>query len=136
MAVLVLNDASVTINSVDLSDHIAQVTLSRSATEVDVTAFGNTARRVTGGLKETSITLSFHQDYAATEVEATIYPLIGTVTTVVVKPTSAATSATNPEYTLSCLVTEWNPVAGQVGNLSTVDVTWPGDGDITKSTGA
>lgn len=134
MAVLVLNDASVTINSIDLSDHIAQVTLSRSATEVDITAFGSTAKKVTGGLKETSITLSFHQDYAASEVEATIYPLIGTVTTVVVKPTSSAVGATNPSYTLECLVTEWSPVAGQVGNLSTVDVTWPGNGDITKAT--
>jgi hypothetical protein len=77
--------------------------------------------------------LEFHQDYASGEVEATIFPLLGTVTTVTVKPVSGATTATNPLYTVSCLVSEWTPLNGAVGELATASVTWPVSGAITKA---
>ena len=78
--------------------------------------------------------IEFHQDFAASNVEATVYPLIGSTTTVVVKPTSSAVGATNPSYTFSALVSSWSPVAGSVGDLATVSVTWPISGAITKAT--
>jgi len=132
MARIVLTDVVVTINSVDLSDHIASVTLSTSADAVETTAFGQDSRTRIGGLKDNSVTFDFHQDFAATEVEATIYPLIGTVTAVTVKPTSGAVDAANPEYQFNTLVTEWTPLNGAVGELATASVTWPVDGSITK----
>ena len=132
MARIVLTDVTVTVNSVDLSDHIASVTLSTSADAVETTAFKQNSRTRIGGLKDNSVTFDFHQDFAATEVEATIYPLIGTVTAVTVKPTGAAIDATNPQYQFNALVTEWTPLNGAVGELATASVTWPVDGDITK----
>lgn len=132
MARIVLTDVVVTINSVDLSDHIASVTLSTSADAVETTAFGQDSRTRVGGLKDNSVTLDFHQDFAAAEVEATIYPLIGTATAVTVKPTSGAIDATNPEYQFDALVTEWTPLNGAVGDLATASVTWPISGSITK----
>jgi hypothetical protein len=134
MARIVLTDVVVTINSVDLSDHIASVTLSTSADAVETTAFGQDSRTRVGGLKDNSVTLDFHQDFDASEVEATIYPLIGTATAVTVKPTGSATSATNPSYGFDALVTEWTPLNGAVGELATASVTWPISGDITKAT--
>lgn len=134
MAKLVLNNASITINSVDLSDHIASVTLTTEVADIPTTAFGATAVERVGGLKDNSIQLDFHQDFAATEVEATIYPLIGTTTTIVVKPTSGAVAATNPSYTGTVLVTGWTPIAGAVGELLTASVTWPVSGEFTKAT--
>lgn len=132
MARIVLTDVVVTINSVDLSDHIASVTLSTSADAVETTAFGQDSRTRIGGLKDNSVTLDFHQDFAATEVEATIYPLIGIATAIKVKPTSGAIDATNPEYQFDALVTEWTPLNGAVGDLATASVTWPISGSITK----
>lgn len=134
MARIVLTNVSVTINSVDLSDRIANVSLSQSFAEVETTAFGDTARTRVAGLGDNSVSLDFHQDFAATEVEATIAPLVGTVTTIVIKPTSGAVSATNPSYTFSALVTEWTPLNGAVGDLATASVTWPISGAITKAT--
>jgi hypothetical protein len=134
MSKVVLNDASVTINSVDLSDHIASVTITTEVADIPTTAFGATAIERVGGLKDNSIQLDFHQDFAAADVEATIYPLIGTTTTVVVKPTSGAASATNPSYSMEALVTSWTPVAGAVGELLTASVTWPVSGEVTKAT--
>ena len=135
MARIVLTNALVTINAVDLSDLVASVTLNSSIDVVETTAFSSTAARTRiGGLADNSISLEFHQDYASGEVEATIYPLIGTVTTVTVKPVNAATSATNPLYTASALVSEWTPLNGAVGELATASVTWPVSGAIVKTT--
>lgn len=142
MAVIVLTDVNVEIGGVDLSDHIASISLASNADAVETTAFGTSgARSRVGGLKDNSITIDFHQDFAATEVEATIYPLIGTLTDVVVKPTSGAVSATNPAYKMDgaagagqVLVTEWTPVNGAVGELATASVTWPISGAILKVT--
>ena len=134
MAKIVLKDASVTINSVDLSVHIAQVTLVTEVNEVPTTAMGDTASTRVGALKDSSVSLDFHQDYAASSVEATLYPLIGTNTPIVVKPTSAAVGAANPSYTFTALISSHSPVAGAVGELSTFSVTYPISGEVTKAT--
>lgn len=134
MARIVLTDVSVTINSVDLSDHIANVTINQSFAEVETTAFGDSARTRVAGLGDNSVSLDFHQDFAASEVEATIAPLIGTVTSIVIKPSSGSVAADNPSYTFSALVTEWTPISGAVGDLATASVTWPISGAITKAT--
>ncbi len=135
MARIVLTNAYVTINSVDVSDHVASVTLNSSIDVVETTAFSSTAARTRiGGLADNSITLEFHQDYASGSIEATIYPLLGTTTSVVVKPNGTTTSATNPSYTATALVSEWTPLNGAVGELATASVTWPVSGAITKAT--
>jgi hypothetical protein len=137
MARIVLTDAKVTINSVNLSDHIASITINESTDVVETTAFSNTAKTRVAGLKDNSVTLEFHQDFAASNVEATINgspSLVGTATTIVVTPTSSAVGATNPSYTFSALVAEWTPLNGAVGELSTASVTWPITGAITKAT--
>ena len=137
MARIVLTNAYVTINSVDLSDHITSVTLTTSDDVVETTSFGTTARTRVAGLQDNSVALEFQQDFASAEVEATINAvgasLIGTATTVVVKPNGSVTAADNPSYTFSALASEWTPLNGAVGDLATVSVTWPISGTITKA---
>jgi hypothetical protein len=133
MAVITLTNAYITINSVNLSDHIASVTLTTTDDVIETTAFGSSARTRIGGLADNSVALEFHQDYATSSVEATIYPLIGTTTAVVVKPNGATTGAQNPSYSFSALISEWTPLNGAVGELATASVTWPIDGNITKA---
>ena len=134
MAKIVLTDAKVTINSINLSDHIASVTLDTKTDVVETTAFSNTAKTRVAGLQDHSVTLEFHQDFAASNVEATIYPLLGQATTVVVQPTSSAVTTSNPTYTFSAVVSEWQPLKGGIGQLATASVTWPISGLITKAT--
>jgi hypothetical protein len=114
---------------------VASVTLNSSIDVVETTAFSSTAARTRiGGLADNSISLEFHQDYASGSIEATVYPLLGTTTSVVVKPNGTSTSATNPSYTATVLVSEWTPLSGAVGELATASVTWPVSGAITKAT--
>lgn len=134
MAVLVLTNASITINSVDLSDRANSVTLTYEKDSVEVTAFGDSGHKFTGGLENNSCEIVLMQDFAATETEATIYPLVGTATTVVIKPTSGAVSATNPSYTLTnAYLASHNPVAGAVGELASTTLTFTG-GTLAKAT--
>jgi hypothetical protein len=133
MAVLVLTNAFITINSVNLSDHVASVTLTTNDDVIETTAFGSTARTRVAGLGDNSVAIEFHQDYATSNVEATIYPLLGSTTVVVVKPNGATTAATNPSYTFTALVSEWTPLNGAVGELATASVTWPISGEVTKA---
>jgi hypothetical protein len=133
MAKFVLINPAITINSVDLADRIASVSLNSTRAEVPTTAFGDEAVTRIAGLGDNSITLSFHEDFASSEVHQTIYPLIGTTTSVVVKPVNTTTATDNPSFTMTVLVTEWPILNGAVGDLAAADVTWPVSGLITKS---
>jgi hypothetical protein len=144
MARLVLTNVEVNIGGVDLSNHIASVTLGSTYDVVETTAFagvsgaaGNVplaAKTRVAGLVDNSVTLEFHQDFAASSVEATIYPLLGTVVAIVVQPVaSASVAADNPSYSFNAVISEWTPLNGAVGELATASVTWPITGPVTKT---
>ena len=134
MAKIVLTNALVTVNAVDLSDAVSSITLNSSFDVVETTAFSSSASKTrVAGLVDNSITLEFHQDYATSQVEQTIYPLLGTLATVIVKPNGGTTSAFNPSYTCSAVISEWTPVNGAVGELASASVSWPVSGAITKA---
>ena len=134
MAAFMLNNASVTINSVDLSDHVTSITFSEEADQLETTAMGDNNRTMIGGLKSGTIDLEFNQDLAASDVQATIRALLGTVTAVVVKNDAGATAATNPQWTFNALVTEWPSINGTVGELATASVSWPITEAVTQDT--
>jgi len=135
MAIFVATDFSVSINgSTALASYLTQVELKTSANDITTTAFGSTWVSRVAGLKEGSLTLQFNQDYAASTVDATLWPLLGTQATVVIKPTSTAVSSNNPAYTAICLVNDLTPVSGQIGDLATFSVTWPTSGTVSRAT--
>lgn len=134
MAKLVLTNASVSIAGTDLSTSITNITLETKYDIIETTTFGNTAKTRVAGLADNQITLDFLQDFAASSVEATIYPLLGTTQTIIVKPISGTTTTTNPQYTVTALISDWTPLKGAVGQLATASVTWPISGTITKAT--
>lgn len=126
MSKVVLTDASVTVNSVDLSDHVQQVEVSMQKEEVDATGMGAVAKEILPGLADASITVTFQQDYAAGSVDATLEPLYtgNSLFPIEVLPTSATVSATNPSYSGTFVLLEYTPISGGVGDLSTMDVTF------------
>ena len=134
MAIFVATDFSVSINgSTALASYLTQVELKVSANDVTTTAFGSTYVTRIAGLKEGSLTLQFNQDYAAATVDATLFPLLGTQATVVIKPSSSAVGSANPSYTVVCSVIDLTPVSGQIGDLSTFSVTWPTSGSAVRA---
>ena len=136
MARIVLTDVGVIIDGTDLSDHVASVTINQNVDAVETTAFGDGGRTRVGGLEDSSITLDFHQDFAAGDVDATIAPLVGGTASFDIGPfgTAVAASGTAPRYTGTVLLTEWTPLNGSVGDLSTASVTWPVSGVVARAT--
>jgi len=136
VAKFVATDVKTTINGTDYSTSLAAVTLNLSTDEVETTAFGGGGYRSrVAGLKDASITLDFHQDFAAGSVDAVLFPLFGSLATVVCVPTSGSVSATNPSYTGVYLVSQTNPYASSVGDLATMSVTWPlASGTVARGT--
>jgi hypothetical protein len=133
MAQLVLKDADITVNGVVLSNRANSVELNYEVESVEVTAFGGN-RSFIGGLQNNTITIEFMQDFAAANVEATVFPLVGTQTSVTVRASSAATSATNPLYTVSgTFLSSHTPVSAAVGELAMTSLTFTG-GTLVKTT--
>ena len=131
MSKLVLTNSNVVLGGTDISAYVASVTLSISVNEVETTSFGVGAVQRVGGLQDNSVTLDLHQDYSA--IEGLVYPLIGSTTSLVIKPNGTAVGTANPSYTMTPLVTEWTPVNGAVGELATASVTFPISGTVTKA---
>lgn len=134
MAVLVLTNPVITVNSVDLTNHVDSVAIEQTFADVDTTAFGSSAKTRVAGLGDHKVTIEFQQDWAASSVQQTISPLIGQTTTVTVKPVNATTTSTNPVYWFTALITDWKPLDGKVGDLVKISVTWPISGAVNTST--
>jgi hypothetical protein len=127
-------DFDITIGSVDFSDSLAAVTLDITREQLEVTSFGNSARRYIAGLQDASVTLSFHQDFAVGSVDSTLFTNLGGTVAIVIKPTGGSVTSSNPAYAFNALVVQTTPYSSNVGDLATMDVTWPVDGAITRGT--
>lgn len=134
MASFALTNAYVTINAVDVSAFCRSITINVEAEDLEDTAMGDTYRSRIGGLKDWSIDLEFNQDYAAGAIDATFFPLLGTVVAFQAKAVNTTTAPTNPQYSGNVLVNEYNPIEGAVGDLGTTSVSWPGAGALTRAT--
>jgi len=135
MAVFMQNSVTVTVNSVDLTDHITSVSgFNETCADLQTTAMGETNISRIGGLKDASVSLTFLNDFAASETYITLASLLGTAINVTITPATGSVTATNPKKTASCLVTELPFIDGSVGDLAEVSVTWPVTGSIVTAT--
>ena len=134
MAVFLNNGVVLTVNAVDLSDHVTAVTINRTFDELEVTAMGDLGHKYVKGLEASSITIDFLNDTATGEVLQTLQAVWGTSTTVTVKQSSAAVSATNPLYTMTCLINNTTDVNGSVADLSMQSLTFNVNGTIAVTT--
>jgi hypothetical protein len=129
------NGVGVKVNSVDLSDHVNNITLNRNFDELEVTAMGDSGHKFIKGLEASSITLDFLNDLATSSVLQTLQAAWGTnVTLVLLQNKGTAVSATNPLYTMTVLVNGTTDINGATGDLATQSVTWNVSGTIAVTT--
>ena len=136
MAIFLSNGVVVTLNSVDLSDHVTSATINRVFEELEVTAMGDSSRRYTKGLETSTIQLDFLNDTATGEVLQTLQGAWGTTVPITLKQTSSAISASNPEYQTTVLVNNTTDINGAVGDISTQSTTLTCTSPITVDTTA
>lgn len=119
-----------------LNDHIYQVELDMSVAMVDFTTFGDGAFMTQKpGLKSGNVTISFNEDFAAANVDATFGAgfLAGTLYYIDVKPTSSARATTNPSYVYAAYVSAY-PFSGTVGDRGAVVVPFAVTGTYSRLT--
>ena len=138
MAVFLNNTVGFKIGTVDLSDHVKQITINQKFDELEVTAMGDTGHRFVKGLESASITVSFLNDDATTptlSVLAQLESLYGTSATFkavqVATAGSATVSATNKLYSGLILINNLTPINGAVGDISTQDITFTVNGALS-----
>jgi hypothetical protein len=131
MAIFLSNTVVVTLNSVDLSDHVTSASISRTFEELEVTAMGDSSRKFTRGLETSTITLDFLNDTATSEVLQTLQAAWGTTVPITLKQTGAAVGPTNPEYQTTVLVNNTTDINGAVGDISTQSITFTCNSPIT-----
>jgi len=130
MADFVLTNAFVSINAVNLSDHVRSVTWTYDAELQDNTAMGDTTRSRLPGLLDAPLTIEFYEDHATSKVQQTLFPLVGAAAfAVAIRPVNTTIAATNPEYQANMLLESYPLVSGSVGEMAMASVTLQkGDG--------
>lgn len=119
MATLVLTDAYVSVNSVDLSDHVKTVRINYEAEMLDETVMGDGTRRNRPGLLNYEIQVDFVQDFAAGEVDATLFSLVGAdAFPIAIRAVNTTVGATNPEFQGNVVLAEYPPLGNTVGELA------------------
>ena len=134
MATFSATDYDIIINAQNMSAMATSASLPITAAELETTAFGSTFRSRIGGLKDAKLDIEWNEDFATSQVDQLLFPLLGTVVSFELRPTSAARSATNPAYTGNVLISQYTPIDSKVGDLANLKTSWPTSGTITRAT--
>jgi len=125
MAIFLNNKVGLKIATINLSDHVTAFTLNRQADQIEVTAMGDTAHKFVTGLSADTLTISFLNDTAASNVLATLQTAYGTtVAWQAIQDSSAVVSATNKLYSGTILVDNLTDINGAVGDEGMMDLTF------------
>lgn len=119
MAKHVLYNASVVLNSVDLSDHVDSVELKASMNDQPAAAMGDVEDYAMPGTRVIDdITLNMYQDFAASKTYATLMTLWTnrTTFTATIKADSGANATTNPAFSVSVFIKSFPIVSGKRGD--------------------
>jgi hypothetical protein len=135
MAIFMGNKVAVIVGTTTITDHVSTVSLAREIDQVEITAMNDTLANVIGGVERSTVNLELYNDFASGSVNSLFEDALGTKLNIKLIPVSGTVSATNPSYTMSCLVSSWTPVNGAIDSVASVSVSLPVTA-LTKSTSA
>ncbi len=134
MAKFLYKNAFFEINSIDLSDRVESLTLNVGAETPETTAMSDGTRQRVASFVDWSIEVTFRQDFAAANVDATLFPLVGAAAFAIeIRPDAGAVAATNPKFTGNALLASYSPLTGSVGDVAGAPATLQGDGTLTRA---
>jgi hypothetical protein len=133
MAVMALLNQFLSVNAVNLSDHMRQAALAVEATTLDASAMGDGWVKNIYGLKSGSIAVEWNDDFVAGSVDATLWPLLGTNVAFELRPDGGVVSVSNPKYTGLVGIASVS-IGGSLNEVARRNQTWPTSGAITRAT--
>ena len=135
MAIFMGNKVAVIVGTTTISDHVSTVSLAREIDQVEITAMSDQVQNMIGGVERPTLSLEVYNDFAAASVNSLFEDALGTKLNIKLIPVAGTVSATNPSYTMSCLVSSWTPINGAIDSVASVSVSLPVTA-LTKSTSA
>ena len=133
MANLALTDAFISIDGNTVDGDGTNLNMAYSADSLDTTSFGDTTRVRIGGLKDWTLQVDFNQDFASGGLDGLMFPLVGTVVAIIIRPDAGVIGVNNPELTGSGLVTSYPPFGNGVGELGTTSITLKAATDLARA---
>lgn len=131
----VLLDAQLAIAGNDLTDWCAKIELNDEFEDKETTTYGSGgAKEYLGGLESGEVSITFKQDYDDNALDDIMWALRRQVVTFTTRADEDAVSASNPQYSGSILINKWTPIAGSVGDVAEVDVSFPLSGALVRAT--
>lgn len=125
MAIVLNNKVGVKIATVDVSDMVTAATLNYAFDEIEVTAMGDASHKFVKGLQAGTLTLSFMNDQASSDILDTLITNFGTTVAVkLIQDKDSAVADSNKLYTFDILVNNLTPINGTPADISAQDVTF------------
>lgn len=133
MAIFMGNKVAVVAGSTTITDHVSAVSLSREIDSVEITAMTDSIQNLIGGIERPTVNLELFNDFAASSVNSIFEDALGTKLAIQLIPVSGTVSSTNPRYSMSVLVAQWQPINGVLDGPMSVSVSLPVTA-LTKAT--
>ena len=133
MAIFMGNKVAVVAGTTTITTFVSAVSLSREIDAVEITAMTDTVQNLIGGIERPSVTLEVFNDFAASSVNSIFEDALGSKLAIQLIPVSATVTATNPRYSMSVLVAQWQPINGTIDSPMTASITLPVTA-LTKAT--
>ncbi len=133
MASMVLISVFFELNAVNTSGWGKSAAVAVEAATLDASVFGDGWVVNKGGMKSGTLTVNLLDDFAASQLDATMWPLFGTVVPFKVRPDSGVIGTSNPQYSGSLLINQFNAL-GELGQLATKQLTFPLSGALVRAT--
>lgn len=126
------NKVHVKAGTTTITTFVSTVSLSREIDAIEITAMTDTVQNLLGGIERPSVSLEVYNDFAASSVNGIFEDALGTKLALELIPVSGTVSATNPRYSMSVLVAQWQPING-LQDVATASITLPVTA-LTKAT--
>lgn len=127
------NKVAVIVGTSTISSFVSTVSLNREVEAVTITSMNDTVQNMIGGVEVSSLSMEIFNDFAAASVNSLFEDAIGSKLAIKLIPVTGTVSATNPSYSMSCLITQWTPIAGSTDSAALASVTFPVTA-LTKAT--
>ena len=133
MAIFMGNKVAVIVGTSTISSFVSTVSLNREVEAVTITAMNDTVQNMIGGIEVSSLSMEIFNDFAAASVNSLFEDAIGSKLAIKLIPVTGTVTATNPSYSMSCLITQWVPISGSTDSAALASVTFPVTA-LTKAT--
>jgi len=133
MAIFMGNKVAVIVGTSTISSFVSTVSLNREVEAVTITSMTDVIQNMIGGIEVSSISMEIFNDFAAASVNSLFEDAIGSKLAIKLIPVTGTVTATNPSYSMSCLITQWTPISGSTDSAALASVTFPVTA-LTKAT--